>query len=75
MNTNNSSSSPREGMLLSPEAYEQKVKNLKTMKDVSAFVKELVAPTIQAMLEAEMTEHLGYEKYDTNGRNSGNSAQ
>jgi putative transposase len=25
------------------------------------------------MLEAELTEHLGYEGYETKGRNSGNS--
>ncbi len=59
--------------ILSYEEYQEKVKNLKTSKDVNNFLKELVAPTLQAMLEAEMTEHLGYEKYSVIGRGSGNS--
>jgi putative transposase len=33
----------------------------------------LFARTMEAMLEAEMTAHLGYEKYEAKGRNSGNS--
>ena len=59
--------------ILSYEEYQEKVKSLKTSKDVNSFLKELVAPTLQAMLEAEMTQHLGYEKYNSAGKNSGNS--
>jgi putative transposase len=59
--------------ILSYDEYQEKVKNLKTSKDVNNFLKELVAPTLQAMLEAEMTEHLGYGKYDPAGKNSGNN--
>jgi putative transposase len=33
----------------------------------------LFARTLEAMLEAELTEHLGYERYDAKGRNSGNN--
>jgi len=33
----------------------------------------LFARTMEAMLEAEMSEHLGYERYEAKGRNSGNS--
>lgn len=33
----------------------------------------LFSATIETMLEAELTEHLGYEKYEAKGRNSGNS--
>lgn len=33
----------------------------------------LFAKTMEAMLEAEMTEHLGYEAHEAKGRNSGNS--
>lgn len=51
------------GAMLSYEEYQAKVKGLKTASDVTSFVKDLIAPTLQAMLEAEMTEHLGYEKY------------
>ena len=38
-----------------------------------SLAKELIAPTLQTMLEAEMTEHVGYEKHDPAGRGSGNS--
>jgi putative transposase len=33
----------------------------------------LFSETIETMLEAELTEHLGYERYEAKGRNSGNS--
>jgi transposase-like protein len=33
----------------------------------------LFASTLEAMLETELTEHLGYERYEAKGRNSGNS--
>jgi len=59
--------------LLSYEEYQAKIKGLKTLSDVTNFTKELVAPTIQAMLEAEMDNHLGYPKHDNSGDNSGNS--
>jgi len=34
---------------------------------------KLFATTIEQMLDAELTEHLGYEPYEAKGRNSGNS--
>lgn len=58
---------------ISYEEFNAKVKNLKTLSDVTAFTKSLVAPTIQAMLEAEMDNHLGYPKHDNQGDHSGNS--
>ena len=33
----------------------------------------LFAHTLEKMLEAELTEHLGYSRYEAKGRNSGNS--
>lgn len=33
----------------------------------------LFAETLEQMLQAELTEHLGYEPYEAEGRNSGNS--
>jgi len=33
----------------------------------------LFGQTLEAMLEAEMSEHLGYEHYEAKGRNSGNN--
>ncbi|MDP3989381.1 MAG: IS256 family transposase [bacterium] len=58
---------------LSYEEYQAKVANLKTASDVTNFVKDLIAPTLQVMLEAEMTEHLGYKKYEEKGTHPGNS--
>lgn len=71
--TMNKPSKPAQPGTLSWEEYQEKVKNLKTMSDVTNFAKELVAPTLQSMLEAELTDHLGYEKHSPAGRNSGNS--
>ena len=41
--------------------------------DVQSKLKRLFAGTIEQMLEAEMDEHLGYEKNSVLGNNSGNS--
>jgi putative transposase len=71
----NTTANIEEPKLLTHEEYEEKVKNLRTLKDVNDFVKALVAPTIQAMPEAEMGNHLGYEKYErkeNKGENSRN---
>lgn len=58
---------------ISFEEYNEKVGNLKTIGDVTSFVKSLVAPTLQAMLDAEMNNHLGYPKKHPSGNLSGNS--
>ncbi len=44
-----------------------------TIADVQALLKDLFKETIERMLQAEMDEHLGYEKNDPAGNNSGNS--
>jgi len=41
--------------------------------DIQAKLKRLFAGTIEQMLEAEMDEHLGYDKNSNLGDNSGNS--
>jgi len=41
--------------------------------DIQSKLKRLFAGTIEKMLEAEMEEHLGYEKHSIEGNNSGNS--
>ena len=41
--------------------------------DIQTKLKRLFAGTIEQMLEAEMDEHLGYEKHSVKGNNSGNS--
>ena len=58
---------------ISYEEYTKKVENLKTFSDVTNFAKELVAPTLQAMLEGEISNHLGYDKYSRKPEGSTNS--
>lgn len=58
------------------EAVQRELASAKSMDDF--FGKEgifarLFASTLEQMLEAELTEHLGYEPYEAKGRNSGNS--
>lgn len=48
-------------------------KDCKTVEDVHNTLKDLFKRTLQEVLEAEMTEHLGYEKNNVAGNNSGNS--
>ena len=45
----------------------------RTTGDIQAKLRRLFAGTIEQMLEAEMDEHLGYEKNSVAGNNSGNS--
>lgn len=44
----------------------------KTGEDVTAFMKELHTRVYEQMLEAEMDNHLGYEKHSNQGDHSGN---
>lgn len=60
-------------LIPSYEEYVKKMKGCVTSQDVSKGLKELFAPTLQAMLEKEMEYHLGYSKHDVSGNNSGNS--
>lgn len=59
--------------ILTYEEYHEKINNLKQGGDVNTFVKELVAPAIQAMLDEELTQHLGYEKNEVKGHHTGNT--
>lgn len=58
------------------EKLQQELANAESIDDF--FGKEgifarLFAETVEHLLEAELTDHLGYEKYEAKGRNSGNS--
>lgn len=48
-------------------------KGIKTQQDLSDFTSELIKNVVEAALNVELTEHLGYEKHAAEGRNSGNS--
>ena len=39
--------------------------DIKDAKDLQDALKDLLGSTLESMLEAEMNEHLGYEKYET----------
>ena len=39
----------------------------------NGLLKQLTGALVERMLEAEMTEHLGYEKHEASGRGSGNA--
>jgi transposase-like protein len=66
-------------MELTPEMIEQlkaDLKNAKTYEDLmgeNGAIKKLIKSSLEGMLEAELTEHLGYPKHSPEGKNSGNS--
>ena len=66
-------------MDLTPEIFEQlkadlaKAKTYNDLMGKDGAIKKLIAKSLELMLENELTEHLGYEKYSSNGKNSGNS--
>lgn len=51
----------------------QVAQDCKTVEDVHNALKDLFKRTLQEILETEMTDHLGYEKNNVTGNNSGNS--
>lgn len=48
-------------------------KDLKTPEDLSKLTSQLLKLTVEAALNAEMDHHLGYQRHDVKGHNSGNS--
>lgn len=48
-------------------------KDIKSEKDLGALTQQLVKLTVETALNAELDEHLGYEKHAPAGRGSGNS--
>jgi transposase-like protein len=76
MSEENKPSRKIQDSLPSVEDVQRELGKAKSMDDF--FGKEgifarLFAHTIEEMLEAELSEHLGYEPYEVKGRNSGNS--
>ncbi len=60
----------------SVEHIQQELASAKSLDDFfgkDGIFARLFATTIEHMLEAELTAHLGYERYAAQGRNSGNS--
>lgn len=48
-------------------------KDIKSEKDLGALTQQLVKLTVETALNAELDEHLGYEKHSIKGRGTGNS--
>ena len=48
-------------------------KDCSSIEDVQDKLKDVFSDTLQEMMEAEMDHHLGYQKHDTQGNNTGNS--
>src|SRR6187549_3769895 len=48
-------------------------KQFKNMREIEDFFSELFKAGVQNLLQAEMDEHLGYEKHAAEGIHSGNS--
>jgi len=48
-------------------------RDCRTVEDVQERLKSIFKETLQEIFEVEMDEHLGYEKHDSSGNNSGNS--
>ena len=48
-------------------------KDIKSEKDLGTLTQQLVKLTVETALNAELNEHLGYEKHSPTGRGSGNS--
>ena len=58
------------------ELLDELMKNYAEPGDLTGpdgLLKQLTAALVERAMEAEMSEHLGYEKGDSDGRNSGNS--
>ena len=48
-------------------------KQFKSKEEFQTFFQDLFKQGVEAMLQAELDEHLGYEKYSSQGHHSGNS--
>ncbi len=63
-------------MAIRPELLDELLKECENPEELlgqNGLLKELTKGLVERMLEAEMTDHLGYEKHAVQGRGSGNS--
>jgi len=58
---------------IDPKLIDDLAKSIKTEKDLAELSKYLLKQTVERAMNAEMDEHLGYEKHATEGKNTGNS--
>jgi len=63
-------------MDLKPELLDELLKGVKTQEDLAGpngLLKQITKALVERMLAGELTHHLGYEKHDPAGYNSGNA--
>ena len=63
-------------MVMKAEILDELLKDCKTQADIfgeNGLVKQFVKALSERALQAELTDHLGYEKHEVKGYNSGNS--
>lgn len=53
--------------------FDKRWDEMKSMDDVQNLIKDMVGPALEKILEAEMDNHLGYQKHDPSGYGSGNN--
>ena len=58
---------------IDPKLIEELSKSIKTQADLSNLSKALLKMTVEKALNAELDDHLGYEKHSVEGKNTGNS--
>lgn len=58
---------------INPSLIDELAKSIKTEKDLASLSKHLLKLTVERAMNAELEEHLGYEKHSVEGKNSGNS--
>jgi len=58
---------------LQDKTIKELAKDCRTVEDVHEMLKDLFRDTLQQIFEAEMDNHLGYEKHSAEGINTGNS--
>lgn len=59
--------------VISDELIDGMLKQGRKPEDVQALLKQLTKAVVERAMQAEMNQHLGYEKHDPAGANSGNS--
>ncbi len=55
------------------QLIEDLAKDCRTVEDIQEMMKNLFKDTIQQVFEAEMEDHLGYQKHSSEGKRTGNS--
>ena|SRR5579864_8978583 len=63
-------------MAIDPKLIDELLSNYKKPEDIigeNGLLKQLTKAVLERALEAEISEHLGYEKHDPAGQNTGNT--